>query len=60
MRSPASVNRSNPAHIPNRSRRCGDRSPSSGYMLATRINDAGCRIRSPSRSTIFSPRPCTS
>ena len=40
---------------PNRSRSCGLSSPSSGFIVPTRMNLAGCPTETPSRSTIFAP-----
>jgi len=38
-----------------RSRSCGLRRPSSGFMVPTRVNPAGCETDTPSRSTVFHP-----
>ncbi len=42
-------------HRPKRSSSCGRSSPSSGFMVPTRMNRDGCDTETPSRSTVLMP-----
>ncbi len=43
-------------HNPKRSSSCGRSSPSSGFIVPTRMNREGCAdTDTPSRSTVFTP-----
>ena len=42
-------------HNPKRSSSCGRSSPSSGFIVPTRMNREGCETDTPSRSTVFTP-----